>query len=35
MTTEWIPRLQRSLGEADDALNEVALFAGDVPDPGD
>lgn len=35
MTSEWIPRLQRSLGEADDALNEVALFAGDVPDPGD
>jgi hypothetical protein len=35
MTMDSIPRLQRSLADVDDVLNEVALSAGDVPDPED
>jgi hypothetical protein len=35
MNPDCIPRLQRSLADVDDALNDVALFAGDVPDPED
>jgi hypothetical protein len=35
MTLENIPRLRRGLADVDEALNEVALFAGDVPDPAD
>lgn len=32
---ETIPRLRRGLADVDEALNEVALFTGDVPDPAD